>query len=43
MISERPYRKSFSNKEVLDVIKQESEIKWDPAIVNTLYEIKINT
>ena len=40
MISERSYRKSLSNKEVLDIIKQESEIKWDPAIVNALYEIK---
>lgn len=40
MISERPYRKSLSNTEVLDIIKQESGVKWDPAIVNALYEIK---
>ncbi len=40
MVSERSYRKSISNKEVLDIIKQESGIKWDPVIVNALYEIK---
>jgi len=40
MISERPYRKSLSNKEVLDIIKKEAGIKWDPVIVNALYEIK---
>jgi len=42
MISDRPYRKSLSNKEVLEIIKQESGIKWDPVIVNALYEIKEN-
>ncbi len=40
MISERPYRKSLTNSEVLDIIKGEAGIKWDPIIVNTLYEIK---
>jgi len=40
MISERPYRKPLSNQEVLSIIKEESEIKWDPAIVNALYEIR---
>ena len=40
MTSERSYRKSLSNKKVLDIIKQESGIKWDPIIVNALYEIK---
>ncbi len=40
MVSERPYRKSLSGTEVLDIIKQEAGIKWDPAIVNALYEIK---
>lgn len=40
MISERPYRKSLSNEEVLDIIKNEAGIKWDPEIVNALYEIK---
>lgn len=40
MISERPYRSSLSQKEVLDILKQEAGIKWDPTIVNALYEIK---
>ena len=40
MISERPYRTPLSQNEVLDILKQEAGIKWDPAIVNTLYELK---
>jgi len=40
MISERPYRKSLVKEEVLSTIKQEAGVKWDPAIVNALYDIK---
>ncbi len=40
MSSERPYRKSLSQNEVLNIMREEAGIKWDPAIVNALYEIK---
>ena len=40
MRSKRSYRKQLSEKEILDIMKQESGTKWDPAMVNALYEIK---
>lgn len=40
MISKRAYRTPLSQEEVLNILKQESGIKWDPVIVNALYEIK---
>ncbi len=40
MNSKRSYRKQLSQKEILDILKQEAGIKWDPAIVNALYELK---
>jgi len=40
MISERQYRKSLSKAEVLEIMKQEAGVKWDPTIVNALYEIQ---
>ena len=43
MKAEKAYRKSLSTTEVLDIIKSEAEIKWDPAVVNALHEIKSST
>lgn len=40
MNTQRAYRKELSQKEILDILKQESGTKWDPALVNALYEIK---
>lgn len=40
MISERSYRKSMSKDEVLSIMKEEAGVKWDPVIVNALYEVQ---
>ncbi|MCK7470086.1 MAG: HD domain-containing protein [Desulfomicrobium escambiense] len=40
MRSNRAYRKPLSKEEVLDLIKQESGIKWDPIVVDALIELK---
>ena len=40
MNAQRSYRTSLSQNEILNIMKQEAGIKWDPAIVNALYEIK---
>lgn len=42
MNAKRSYRKPLSQEEILNILKQEAGIKWDPAIVNALYEIKSN-
>lgn len=42
MLSERPHRKPLSKGEALNLLRQEAGIKWDPTIVNALYEIKAN-
>jgi len=40
LTQDRVHRKALSNKEALEIIKQESGIKWDPQIVKVLLEIK---
>jgi len=40
MFSKRSYRKPLTQEMILDILKQEAGIKWDPIIVNALYEIK---
>ncbi len=40
--SERPYRAALTNKEALNILKEESESKWDPQIVNALVELMEN-
>jgi HD-GYP domain-containing protein (c-di-GMP phosphodiesterase class II) len=42
MVSERAYRESMSEEKVLEVLKSEAGIKWDPVIVDALIEIKQN-
>ena len=39
MTSDRSYRDAMTKEEALSIIKQESEIKWDPDVVNALFEI----
>lgn len=39
MTSERSYRSAMSEEEALKTIKEESEIKWDPVVVNALFEV----
>lgn len=41
MISERPYRKSMVKEEVLNILKEEAGVKWDPTVVNALYEVQV--
>ena len=39
MTSERSYREAMSKEEALNTMKEESGIKWDPVVVNALFEI----
>lgn len=40
LTQDRAHRKAMSNSEALEILKQEAGIKWDPAIVDVLIEIK---
>lgn len=39
MTSDRSYRKAMDKDEALSVIKSEAGIKWDPVVVNALFEV----
>lgn len=39
MTSERSYRDAMSKDEALKIIKDEAESKWDPVVVNALFEV----
>ena len=39
MTSDRSYRKAMDKDEALTVIKNEAGIKWDPVVVNALFEV----
>lgn len=39
MTSERSYREAMSKEEALNTMKEESGIKWDPVVVNALFEV----
>ena len=39
MTSDRSYRKAMTKDEALKVIKDEAGIKWDPTVVNALFEV----
>lgn len=39
MTSDRSYRNAMSKEEALSVIKSEAGIKWDPTVVNALYQV----
>ena len=42
MTSDRSYRKAMNKDEALAVIKSEAGIKWDPIVVNALFEVVNN-
>lgn len=42
MTSDRSYRDAMSKEEALSIIKQESLTKWDPDVVNALFEVVNN-
>lgn len=39
LTSDRAYRKAMSKEEALSIMKQEAGIKWDPIIVDALYDV----
>ena len=39
MTSDRSFRKAMSKEQALSIINQESGTKWDPIVVNALYEV----
>jgi HD-GYP domain-containing protein (c-di-GMP phosphodiesterase class II) len=39
MTSERSYRGAMSKEEALEVMKSEASVKWDPDVVNSLFEV----
>ena len=39
MTSDRAYRKAMSKEQALEIIKEEAGIKWDPVVVNALFEV----
>lgn len=39
MTSDRSYRKAMDKDEALGIIRDEAGIKWDPAVVNALFEV----
>jgi len=39
MTSDRSYRNAMTKEDALETIKQESRIKWDPDVVNALFEV----
>ena len=39
MVSERSYREAMTKEKALSIIKEEAEQKWDPIVVNALFEV----
>ncbi len=39
LTEDRPYRLAMSKQKALEIISQESEIKWDPVLVNSLVNL----
>lgn len=39
MTSDRSYRDAMSKEEALDIMKTEASVKWDPDVVNALFEV----
>lgn len=39
MTSDRSYRDAMSKEEALKIMKEESGVKWDPDVVNALFEV----
>ena len=39
MTSDRSYRDAMAKDKALEIIKEEAGVKWDPAVVNALFEV----
>ena len=39
MTSDRSYRNDMKKEDALEIIKSEAGIKWDPDVVNALFEV----
>ena len=39
MTSDRPYRKAMDKEKALQILKEEAGIKWDPVVVNALFDV----
>ena len=39
MTSDRSYRKAMPAEEALKIVKEEAGVKWDPDVVNALFEV----
>ena len=39
MTSDRSYREAMNTEEALKIMKSESAVKWDPDVVNALFEV----
>ncbi len=39
MTSDRSYRNAMTKEQALKVIKEEAGTKWDPDVVNALFEV----
>lgn len=39
MTSDRSYRKAMNKEQALEIIKEEAGVKWDPVVVNALFEV----
>ncbi len=39
MTSDRSYRDAMSKEDALNIIKEEAAVKWDPDVVNALFEV----
>ena len=39
MTSDRSYRDAMTKDEALKIIKDEAGVKWDPTVVNALFEV----
>ena len=42
MTSDRPYRKAMSVEKTLEILKEEAGSKWDPIVVNALFDVVKN-
>ena len=42
MTSDRSYRDAMSSEEALQIVKEEAGIKWDPDVVNALFDVVKN-
>lgn len=43
MTSDRSYRDAMDKDKALSIIKEEAEVKWDPIVVNALFEVLSNS